>query len=73
MGMQSKPVQGKIATEDVLVIPESPLPRARAKILKETATGMINSIEEQVECLGQISNHEAFALMEFSRTSWSII
>jgi len=56
MGMQSKPVQEEIATEDVLVIPEGPLTRARAKMLKE-------------ECLGQISNHEAFTLMEFSPTS----
>ncbi|CAF2074751.1 hypothetical protein F2Q69_00035152 [Brassica cretica] len=53
---KSKPVQEEIATEDVLVIPEGPLTRARAKMLKE-------------ECLGQISNHEAFTLMEFSPTS----
>ena len=47
MGMQPEPVQEEIANDDVLVMPEGPLNRARAKKLKEALTGMLKSIEKK--------------------------
>nr|VDD31184.1 unnamed protein product [Brassica oleracea] len=69
MGMQHEPVQEEINSEDILAIPEVPMTRARSKKLKEAVTRMLKSIEDQEECLCQVSNHEAFTFMEFSPTS----